>query len=446
MGAHAHDEEGLMRRTIAALALAAVAAAGAYAQEKVTLTVLNYQQADQAGYAEDVAIWEKFQKDNPDITLNMEILFNEPYHQKLQAYAAAGTMPDVFYIWPGARSAVIHEKKLAKDLNVLLGPAYLKNFSAAATNPANQLGKYMAMLPQSYTYTTVLYTNTKLLADNGFKPPKTYEDLKRMVPKLKAKGIQVAMLPNKDAWPMQSCLFSSVVGRMAGDAFIDSILAGKAKFTDRPFVASLEVIANLYKDGILSREDVQIGYGEAAGMFASGKAAIYIDGDWRVGAYITDKASGKALIPPAAQTKDFALLPLVSLPGEKNRGATSAVAGTGWSVSASLPAGSAKEKAAKRLIEYLYSPEVQGIRFSTGAFVPTRQGVKADVEPLVAKVPVYYAENPSTCYVLDGVLDPAVYNVINDGLIAIGLGTKTPAQVAAETQKAFETWKAATKK
>lgn len=434
-----------MKKLFIAVLIIAVAVAGGFAQEKVTLTVLNYQQADQAGYAEDVAIWQKFQQDNPDITLNIEVLFNDPYHQKLQAYAAAGTMPDVFYVWPGARSAVIHEKKLAKDLNQLLGAAYLKDFSAAATNPANQLGKYMAMLPQSFTYTSVMYVNKKLLADNGFALPKTYADLKKMVPKLKAKGVAVAMLPNKDAWPMQSCLFSTVVGRMAGNDFLDAIVAGKARFTDRPFVAALEVIANLYKDGILSRGDVQVGYGEAAGMFAAGKAAIYIDGDWRAGAYITDKASGKALIAPSAQESDYALLPFVSIPGEKNPGVVSAVAGTGWAVSASIPAGSAKEKAAVKLMKYLYSPEVQAIRFGTGAYVPTRKGVEAAVEPLVAKVPLFYADNPKTCYVIDGVLDPAVYNVINDGLIAIGLGTKAPAVVAAEVQKAYETWKSAKK-
>jgi len=125
-----------------------IALSSVMAQEKVTLNVLNYQQADQAGYQEDVAIWKRFQELNPDITLNMEVLFNEPYHQKLQAYAAAGTLPDVFYVWPTARSAVIHEKKLAKDLSKLLGPDFLKDFSGAATDPNNQLGKYMAMLPQ----------------------------------------------------------------------------------------------------------------------------------------------------------------------------------------------------------------------------------------------------------------------------------------------------------
>ena len=129
-----------MKKLIIVALMIAVAAS---LQAQVTLKVLNYQQADQAGYLEDVAIWERFQTLNPDIKLEMEVLFNDPYHEKLQAYAAAGTLPDVFYVWPGARSAVIHEKKLAKDLAKLLGPDYLKNFTGAATNPKNQLGGYL---------------------------------------------------------------------------------------------------------------------------------------------------------------------------------------------------------------------------------------------------------------------------------------------------------------
>ncbi|HOX31070.1 MAG TPA: extracellular solute-binding protein [Spirochaetales bacterium] len=431
---------------LAAALISSLALGGCAKKAKVvTLKVMNYQQADQAGYKEDVKIWEDFQKANPDIKLDMEVLFNDPYHEKLQAYAAAGTLPDVFYVWPGSRSAVIHEKKLAKDLGVILGTEYLKDFSAAATNPANQLGMYMAMLPQAYTYTSVMYVNKKLLADNGFEVPKTYAELKAMVPKLKAKGIAAVMLPNKDGWPMQSCLFSTVAGRVAGDAFLRDVKAGKAKFTDKPFVDSLAVIESLYKDGIIAREDNQVGYGEAAGIFASGKAAIYVDGDWRAAAYITDKSSGKALIDPKAQESDFVLAPFVSIPGEQNPGVVSAVAGCGWSINGALKAGSPEEQAAVRLVKYLYSPEVQAIRFATGQYVPTRKGVKADVEPLVAKVPAFYAENDKTCYVVDGVFDPAVYNVLNSGLIAIGLGTKKPAAVAAEIQKAFDAWKAAAK-
>lgn len=409
------------------------------AKKPETLKVLYYIDATAPGYAEDVAVWDKFVKDNPDIKLEKEELFNEPYHQKVQAYIAAGEFPDVIYMWPSGRSALVHEKKLVKDLGQLLGSAYLQDFNAAAINPAQQSGNYLAILPQSFTYTTVMYANTKLLADNGLAVPKTYEELKAMVPVLKAKGIQTVLMANKDTWVMQSCLFSTVAGRMAGDEFFDQVKTGAAKLTDKPFVDALAFIDTMYKDGVLSRDTVQLGYGEGPGVFAAGKAAFYIDGDWRQGAFITDKASGKALIDPAAQNSDFAMIAFPAIPGEKNPGEVSAIAGVGYGISSAIPAGSKKEEAAVRLVKYLYSPEVQQIRLELGAFIPTRKGVTSDkIEPFTKKVADYYQANTNTCYVLDGVLDPSVYTPINDGLQQMGLGTTTPAKVAEEAQKAMD--------
>ena len=53
----------------------------------------------------------------------------------------------------------------------------------------------------------------------------------------------------------------------------------------------------------------------------------------------------------------------------------------------------------------------------------------------------YYATIAKTCYVIDGVLEPDVFNVLNAGLQAIGLGAKTPAEVAAEMQSAQDALK-----
>ena len=47
------------------------------------LRFMYYIDASQAGYAEDQAIWQKFKDDNTDIDLQMEILFNNPFHEKL---------------------------------------------------------------------------------------------------------------------------------------------------------------------------------------------------------------------------------------------------------------------------------------------------------------------------------------------------------------------------
>jgi raffinose/stachyose/melibiose transport system substrate-binding protein len=439
-----------MKRLIIATLMVAVVALGAMAQ-KTTLNFLYYIDATQAGYDVDVAIWDKFIADNPDINLVKEELFSEPFHQKMQAYIAGGNVPDVFYCWPSGRSQLVYDKHLAKDLSVLMGKDFLAKFASLATNPkalgdsTNPASQYQAIIPQAYTITTSVFVNKKLLKDNGFDLPKSYADLKKMAPKLKAKGISVLLMPNKDLWPAQSCLFSTISGRMVGDAFIDSVKTGKAKFTDKTFVAALQFFANIYKDGLLARDGVNVGYSEGAAIFASGKAAMYIDGDWGMGKFVTDKASGVALISPAAQESDFDVIAFPSIPGEKNPGVASGIAGVGYAVSDAIPAGSAKEKAAKKLIEYIYSPGVQKQRLETGAYIPTLKGVTATVDPLISKTAAYKNSLAKTSYVLDGVLDPSVCGILNNGLQAMGLGTSTPAQVAADMQKAMDAWIAAKK-
>lgn len=431
-----------MRKWIfAVLVLLVFFSVDVYAQ-KTTLSVFDYIDATTPGYAENQAIWQKFIAENPDISIVKEELSNEPFHQKLAAYVAAGTLPDIIYMYPSGRSTMLHEQKLVKDLTPLLGKDFLSHFIPSVTDPSGQKGKYLAELPQSISYTTVMFANTKLLASLGLKVPKTYEELKAMVPKLKAKGVRPVLMANKDDWVMQSCLFSTIVGRMVGDDWIDKALAGKVKFTDREFVKALEFVETMYKDGVLGRDTIQISYGEAPALFAEGKAAFFIDGDWRQNAFLTDPASGKALIDPKRQQTDFEYYNFPAIPGEKNPGVASAVLGCGYGISASIPAGSDKEKAAVRLLKYLYSADVQRQYLELGRYVTSRKDVKSDkLEPFTTKMIQYHDSVKKTCYVLDGALDTSIYTPLNLGLQQIGLGTKTPAQVAETVQAAVDTWR-----
>jgi len=315
------------------------------------------------------------------------------------------------------------------------GPEFLKPFNAAALDVKQQASRQLSELPQSFTYTTVVYVNKKLLADNGIALPKTYDDLKKMVLKLRAKNVQTVIMPDGDQWPAQSCLFSTMVGRYLGDAWVDQVVAGKAKFTDKAFIAVLDQYKKLYDDGIINISNIQMGYGEGPALFAAGKAAMIIDGDWRVGAYVTDKSTGKALIDPKAQASDFELIALPALPKEKFPGVVSAVAGVGLGINKNLTG--AKLDAAVKLVKWYYGKEFQTMKWETGAFVPTRGDLKTDkLEPLGVKLPQYYAANSKTCYVIDGVLDPSVFNILNAGLQSIPLGGETSAQVAAKMQAA----------
>ncbi|WP_320130411.1 extracellular solute-binding protein [uncultured Sphaerochaeta sp.] len=412
----------------------------------IMLNVLDYSDATAPGYEEFQNVWNNFTVENPNISLKKEDLTNEAFHQKMAAYVAAGTIPDVMYMYPSGRSAILHKEHLVKDLKPLLGEEFLSEFLPTATNPEGQSAQYLAELPQSICYSSVMYTNTKLLQQYGLSVPKTYADLKAMVPKLKAKGIQTVLMANKDDWVMQSCLFSTIAGRFVGKEWFDKVSAGTVKFTDPEFVAALQFVDQMYTDGVLSRDTIQLSYGEVPGLFAAGKAAFLIDGDWRQNAFITDKASGLALISPEDQQNNFSMMAFPSIPGEKFPGVISSTLGCGYGISASIPAGSAKEAAAVKLIKYLYSKDVQQKYLEAGRYITSRMDVKSDkLEPFTTKMMQYYSSVNDTCYVLDSALDPSVYTVLNKVLQEIGLGSKTPEQAASEVQAAMDTYLASQK-
>ena len=413
---------------------------------KTELRVLNYYDMTAASAADEITVvWEAFEKANPDIKIIREDLFNDPFHNKVEAYAAAGQLPDVMYAWPSGRSTTLHTRKLLKDLGPLVQKDSLASqYTAAALDPSGQASSYLGILPRAITATSAFYINLDVLNACGLQHAKTYAELKAQVPVLKAKGYDTILMANVDTWVMQSCLFSLVAGRFCGEGWEQQILYGRAKFTDSSFVAALNFIKTMYDDGVISKTTLTTGYGDVVGQFASDKGAYYIDGDWRVGAFVTDKSTGQALIPPAKQ-KNIRITVFPDIPGTKFNKSASVVLGTGWGMSASVPAGSAKEEAAWRLVKWLSGKEVQSWLLETGGIAtPTRSDINVGglkLEPMQVAVGNLSKEYNKSTVVIDGAFDGAVHVPINDGLQAIGMGTQTPAQVAAATQAALEAWK-----
>src|SRR5665648_718920 len=189
-----------------------------FSQEKeMELTVLNYLDITSPEAAAWDAIVEAFNAKYPNITLKIENSSGEAYHQKLAALAAAGDLPDVMYLYPGGRSAEIYKNELTEDLYPFLG-ADKDKFVPATVAP--QWDGKLYELPYGITASHVMYVNTKLLSDLGLTMPKTYDELVAMVPKIKEAGLYPVLMANKDAWVMQSCLFSALVGRIAGQDWL----------------------------------------------------------------------------------------------------------------------------------------------------------------------------------------------------------------------------------
>lgn len=449
----------IQRIALAAAALTLVLSAGLFAgggrapssgsggaSGQIELRVLNYFDMTAANSALEVsAIWDAFAQANPDIRINREDQFNDPFHQKVEALAAAGELPDVLYVWPSGRSTTLHTQKLLKDLGPLAKRDGLdKQFTAAALDPSAQTAGYLAMLPGAITSSHAFYINNEVLKDAGLTPAKTYDDLKAQVPVLKAKGYETVIMANQDAWVMQSCLFSMVAGRFCGEGWEKKILSGQAKFTDTDFVAALTFIKSLYDDGVLNRTSLTTAYGDGFGQFATNKSAYYIDGDWKVGNFITDKSTGQAVISVDRQ-KNFSITVFPEIKGVKFNQSSSTILGTGWAMSADIPAGSPREEAAWKLVKWLVGKEVTTHRLENGGITtPARTDIdvsKLSLEPLSIEASKLGTKYTKGTIVIDGPFVAEIHEPINEGLQAIGMGTQTPQQVAQAAQRALDNWK-----
>ena len=413
---------------------------------KIVLNVLNYMDLTSPNLVSEIDfVWTSFLDSNPDIAINREDLFNEPFHNKVEAYVASGKLPDVLYVWPSGRSTSLHQKKLLKDLSRLIRQDGLADsYVPAAIDPVNQGGSYVAMIPIALTSTHAFYINMEVLRACGLTPAKTYTELKAQVPVLRGLGYEVVIMPNKDTWVMQSCLFSMLAGRFGGIGWEEKILSGKAKFTDTDFVNALDFVRQIYADGVLSNSSLGTAYGDSPGMFATNKGAYMIDGDWRVGTFLTDKTTGQALLTEDQQ-KNIQITVFPDIDGAKINRSTSGMLGTGWAMSASIEDGSPKEDAAWRLIKWLTGKETQANRVETGG-VATPVWADLDLsllnlEPMQAAIGNLANEYDHSTCVIDGVFHSDVFNPLNDGLAEISMGTKSPMQVAVEIQRVFDNWK-----
>ena len=181
----------------------------------VVLDVLAYgDNANEEGLGW-VRIVETFMDENPDITIQYEILFEQPYHEKVKARLAAGEVPDIAYMGTDAKwGQSWKEADVQFDHRPYIDSDYF-NADQISRGPNGEI----FVIPMGSTNTTtVLFANKVLIKKSGFELPQTYEDIKKMVPAAKAKGIEVISFGGAAAWVLGSCMMSTFVARFTGDA------------------------------------------------------------------------------------------------------------------------------------------------------------------------------------------------------------------------------------
>jgi raffinose/stachyose/melibiose transport system substrate-binding protein len=393
------------------------------------IVLSTYFQIDPANpqYEGHNEVMKAFAAAHPEIEFKHEYATGESFHQKFQAMAASGRMPDVFTTYVGKRTAYITETGKVLDLRAYLDDAFMKSFNPAAWEAQGSEGEIYT-IPPSMAVCHVMYANTKILDELGLSFPKSYKELLSQVDTIKKAGYYPVSLGNKDQWPVNSWLLSALVDRMGGKEWFQKAMVGKASFTDEPFVRSLEIVKEMVDKGVFSPGVNQMSNTEADQEFYQGKSVYLIDAGWRTSAMTTS-------LPQDFQNAVYmGVFPEIA--GAVDHGTSVAVPSEGFGINKELADDPAKLEAALTFLKFYNGPEGAAIRLKYGE-IPT---CKLDYSQYdLPRLQIAYAdfqENTPMGYVIDAKMDGEGMGVLNPSIQAMMFGNMTPQEVAEK----YEAW------
>lgn len=232
--------------------------------------------------ADDKALWDSvlipaFQKKNPGIEVRYEPSAPTEYDAGLQERFANGSAGDLVACRPFDASQALYRKHYLEKLD---GKPGMENFAPAALAAwQSEDGSATFCMPIASVIHGFLY-NKKIFKKLNLQIPRTEDELIAVLDAVKKNGSYVPLaLGTADKWEATQTLFDNIgPNYWHGEDGRKALARGKARFTDAPYLAALDVEAGLVPY-LPPHADAQT-YGDSHRQFASGMAAIYPAGSW----------------------------------------------------------------------------------------------------------------------------------------------------------------------
>jgi raffinose/stachyose/melibiose transport system substrate-binding protein len=257
-----------------------VASGGKEASSSKTVTIEFYQQKVEAIQIVDELI-ARFEAQNPGIKVKQTNLPNSETRNVLLMRIAANDVPDILSAYPNAPEF----REFVKEgyLYDLSGQDFLKNVNPSVLAPIKQGGKDYS-LPISLNTIGVHYNET-LFAKYGLSIPTTYEQFIALCEALQSKGVRPLAFSDKDSWTagiFANCSLGKEMGKAQTDAFFAALAKGKVSAKDNAELRRIAEMVIELRAKFGSSDTAAFGYNDAINAFATGKAAMYINGIWAI--------------------------------------------------------------------------------------------------------------------------------------------------------------------
>jgi multiple sugar transport system substrate-binding protein/raffinose/stachyose/melibiose transport system substrate-binding protein len=377
-----------------------------------------------------IAEWAKA---HPNVNLEQTVLDNDSWKVKTAALAAANDLPDVALVQGMWTKEWVANKLIIPLDDIIKASPHGSKYKDGLFAPFRVDGKIYGIPILATGSCTVVAYDSKLWADAGFANfPETWEDVEKAAVYFKGKGIDTFAFGNAGQWQINSTFLSAVGDRFTGSNWFFNIIDRKnnASFQDNAFVDALRFTQRAFTSGLFNKDFNAVNNEVARDYFINGQAAAVICGNWDI-TYIGQHAS-----PEMKNRIKFAVIPQPT--GARATTKTQA-AGNGMALVINPKLSGEKLELAKDLILYITGPVFA--EYLANNYAQT--GVCAVDNVNLSKFDSFTAdffrfnENP-VCQIYDSFMDGNVVSVMNIGLQEMLNGTKTPEQVAAESQSAYQ--------
>ena len=258
------------------LVLAMVLGLGASAQA-VTLTMGSWRADD----VEQVTALLEHYKEQTGVEILFQPTIADQYNATLSLQLESGIGPDLMYARSYDTGRSLYAAGYFGDCTDI--PGLMENFTASSLEPWQNADGSMFAVPFAAVSHAVYY-NVDLFNELGLAIPTTFEQFLEVCEKVKAAGYVPLANGIADNWDILECLFLGMLPNYVGGAAERvKYEAGEKKLNDENFVRAYTDFQLLAP--YLSESFTAVTYNDSAALFATERAAMFMDGSWTAGTY-----------------------------------------------------------------------------------------------------------------------------------------------------------------
>jgi multiple sugar transport system substrate-binding protein len=217
-----------------------------------------------------------FEKENPDIKVEMTIYDHEAYKTQIRNFLPAEP-PDVVNWFSGNRMKFFVNQGLFEDVSDVWDQNNLHNELAAARSTMTVDGKQWGV-PTTY-YHWGFYYRKDIFAKYGLGEPRSMADLMNIFETLKKNGVTPIAIGTKYLWTAAGW-FDFLNLRINGYDFHMALMDGEVSYEDQRLDRVFDVWGEIAKSGYYIDNHASYSWQEGMAPMINGDAAMYLLGNF----------------------------------------------------------------------------------------------------------------------------------------------------------------------